>query len=124
MRFRKKKPELASLDQFIGDDDDGGLHHQIGRPDLQLSGLFDRLDLQSAIDLLPEGYKAVFILHDVEGYLHREIADIFGYSPGSSKSQLHKAHKRLRELLREAKNRKTRQNREITGDPAALAASY
>jgi hypothetical protein len=103
------------------DDDDGGLRNQIGRPDLHLSGLFDRLNLESVIDLLPDGYKAVYILHDVEGYYHKEIATIFGYSTGSSKSQQHKARKRLRELLTEAKHCRTRQNREITGDPVAPA---
>jgi RNA polymerase sigma-70 factor (ECF subfamily) len=61
----------------------------------------DRLALQSAIAKLAPGYRAVFILHDVEGYEHAEIAQICGNSVGTSKSQLHKARMKLRELLKQ-----------------------
>jgi len=60
----------------------------------------DRLALDKAIAQLPPGYKAVFILHDVEGYEHAEIARMLGGCVGTSKSQLHKARKKLRELLK------------------------
>jgi RNA polymerase sigma-70 factor (ECF subfamily) len=63
--------------------------------------LLDRLALEHAIAQLAPGYRAVFILHDVEGYEHAEIAQICGNSIGTSKSQLHKARKKLYELLRE-----------------------
>lgn len=99
MRFRKKNHELSSLDKVLDDEDGGGLCSEIGVPDLHLAGLLDRLNLQAAIDLLPCGYKAAFILHDVHGYDHREISELFGCSIGNSKSQLHKARKRLRKLL-------------------------
>jgi RNA polymerase sigma-70 factor (ECF subfamily) len=69
--------------------------------DLNLTGLFDRLGLNRAITQLPAGYKKMFLLHDVEGYGHEEIAKILGCSIGNSKSQLHKARVRLRQLLRE-----------------------
>ena len=59
-----------------------------------------RLDLERAIDALPPGSRAVFLLHDVEGFEHREIADILGISEGTSKSQVHKARLKLRTLLR------------------------
>jgi len=59
----------------------------------------DRIDIQSAIDVLPKGYKNAFVLHDIHGYDHREIAEMAGNSVGSSKSQLHKARLRLRKLL-------------------------
>ncbi|HEY6190570.1 MAG TPA: RNA polymerase sigma factor [Pyrinomonadaceae bacterium] len=59
----------------------------------------DRLALDSAISKLAPGYRVVFILHDVEGYQHAEIAQICGNSIGTSKSQLHKARMKLRELL-------------------------
>jgi RNA polymerase sigma-70 factor (ECF subfamily) len=62
----------------------------------------DRLALDKAIAQLPPGYRAVFILHDVEGYEHGEIARMLGTSIGTSKSQLHKARKRLSELLKGA----------------------
>ncbi|HEX8774123.1 MAG TPA: RNA polymerase sigma factor [Pyrinomonadaceae bacterium] len=60
----------------------------------------DRLALDSAISKLAPGYRIVFILHDVEGYQHAEIAQICGNSIGTSKSQLHKARMKLRELLK------------------------
>jgi RNA polymerase sigma-70 factor (ECF subfamily) len=59
----------------------------------------ERLDLQHAIAKLPEGSRSVFVLHDIEGLEHREIGDVLGISEGTSKSQLHKARMRLRELL-------------------------
>ncbi len=59
----------------------------------------DRLALNKAIEQLPPGYKKVFILHDVEGYEHEEIARMLKLSVGTSKSQLHKARLKLRGLL-------------------------
>ena len=44
--------------------------------DLRLAGVFDRVNLQAAIDQLPEGYKKMFLLHDLHGYEHNEIAEI------------------------------------------------
>jgi RNA polymerase sigma-70 factor, ECF subfamily len=64
-----------------------------------LSGTIDRLNLERAIAQLAPGCKLMFLLHDVEGYRHEEIAAIVGCTVGNSKSQLHKARVRLRELL-------------------------
>jgi RNA polymerase sigma-70 factor (ECF subfamily) len=61
----------------------------------------DRLALDKAIARLPPGYRAVFVLHDVEGYEHAEIARMLGGCIGTSKSQLHKARKKLRDLLKD-----------------------
>lgn len=58
------------------------------------------LELDRALAGLPPGYRAVFVLFDVEGYSHDEIAAILGRSAGTSKSQLHKARTKLRALLR------------------------
>jgi hypothetical protein len=55
--------------------------------------------LAAAIKELPHGYKTIFLLHEVEGYEHQEIAEMLGCSVGNSKSQLHKAKLRIRELL-------------------------
>jgi RNA polymerase sigma-70 factor, ECF subfamily len=99
MRLRRKRPMSTSLEEVKSDDEDSGRRDEMGGPDLHLSGLFDRLNLQVAIDQLPMGFKAMFILHDVHGYEHTEIAKILGCSVGNSKSQLHKARKRLRKLL-------------------------
>jgi len=61
--------------------------------------MVDRLALEKAIAELPPGYRTVFVLHDVEGYEHEEISGLLGVTVGTSKSQLHKARMRLRELL-------------------------
>jgi RNA polymerase sigma-70 factor (ECF subfamily) len=97
MRFRRNKFKCTSLGGFT--EDDGDPIGEIGGPDLNLTGLLGWIDLQAAIDVLPDGYKAAFILHEVLGYEHKEIAAIFGYSVGNSKSQLHKARMHLRKLL-------------------------
>ena len=55
--------------------------------------------MTQAIDSLPEGYRAVFVMHDVEGYTHEEIATSLGVHPGTSKAQLFRARARLREAL-------------------------
>ena len=58
-----------------------------------------RVDLERAIAALPDGYRATFLLHDVEGFEHREVARILGISEGTSKSQVHKARLKLRAML-------------------------
>jgi len=97
MRFRKNKqfwmlPRKRSQDSIDP-------HRDMDVPDLKAGSLFSRIDVQAAIDVLPKGYKAAFILHDVQGYRHHEIAAFLGCSEGNSKSQLHKARMRLRKLL-------------------------
>jgi RNA polymerase sigma-70 factor (ECF subfamily) len=62
--------------------------------------------MQKAVDSLPPGYRTIFVLHDVEGYEHNEIAEIVGCSIGNSKSQLHKARMKLRELLKTSRTEK------------------
>ena len=73
---------------------------------MALAGSIDRLQLQKAVDDLPPGYRTIFVLHDVEGYEHNEIADIVGCSIGNSKSQLHKARMKLRDLLKMKRSEK------------------
>src|SRR3954469_12043216 len=60
----------------------------------------DRIDLERALGELPDGCRAAFVLHDVEGLEHKEIAQVLGIAEGTSKSQVHKARLRLRGLLR------------------------
>ena len=60
----------------------------------------DKIALENAIKELPAGYKSVFVLHDMEGFEHEEVARILGCSVGTSKSQLHKARLKLRKLLK------------------------
>jgi RNA polymerase sigma-70 factor (ECF subfamily) len=59
----------------------------------------DRVDLERALAQLPEGCRAAFVLHDIEGLEHQEVADVLGIAEGTSKSQVHKARLRLRALL-------------------------
>lgn len=59
----------------------------------------DAFDLVDAISRLPRGYREMLVFHDIEGYEHHEIAEMLGVTEGTSKSQLHKARKRMRELL-------------------------
>jgi RNA polymerase sigma-70 factor, ECF subfamily len=60
-----------------------------------------RMDLERALTKLPEGCRAAFVLHDIEGLEHREVAEVLGIAEGTSKSQVHKARLRLRALLSE-----------------------
>ncbi len=105
MQLRKKSLPVVTLDD-TGDGDDEGPRKELGGPDERLAGSIDRLRLQRAIDELPPGYRTIFVLHDVEGYEHNEIASMIGCSIGNSKSQLHKARLKLRELLRTNRSEK------------------
>ena len=112
MRLRKKSLPVASLEETTEPDEDtGGPRKDIGAPDLKLSGAVDRVNLERSIDKLPPGYRTVFVLHDVQGYEHNEIAGIMGCSVGNSKSQLHKARTKLRDLLQEEVREQARQVR-------------
>ena len=112
MRLRKKSGSETSLEEVTEPDEEtGGPRRDFGEPDLGLSGSIDRVNLQRAIDQLPAGYKSVFVLHDVQGYEHNEIAEIMGCSIGNSKSQLHKARMRLRDLLHERERTRAREER-------------
>ncbi len=104
MQLRKKGLSLISLDEAMEPNPEEGPTRSFGAPDLALSGAIDRLALGRAIADLPAGYRLIFILHDVEGFEHNEIASMLDCSIGNSKSQLHKARLRLRDALR-AQNR-------------------
>jgi len=103
MRLRKKSLPTVSIEATQNPDDENTLSSgiELGAPDLSLEGLMDRINLERCIKRLPAGFRNIFVLHDIQGYRHREIANLLGRSVGDSKSQLHKARKRLRESLRE-----------------------
>jgi RNA polymerase sigma-70 factor (ECF subfamily) len=114
MHLRKKTPPTVSIEATPDPDDETAWPHpssMIGAPDLLLEGSIDRINLERCIARLPVGYRTIFVLHDVQGYEHHEIAGILGRSVGASKSQLHKARARLRELLHEVQRDKTRDER-------------
>ena len=100
MHLRKKGLPLMSLDEAMEPAHDDGPGRSFGAPDLSLSGSIDRLALERAVADLPAGYRLIFVLHDVEGYEHNEIAGMLDCSIGNSKSQLHKARLKLRDALR------------------------
>ncbi|MGA8154015.1 MAG: sigma-70 family RNA polymerase sigma factor [Terriglobales bacterium] len=107
MRFRKRTLSQLSLDEpWSKNADANPMPREYGTRDCHLAGCIDRIALTQAIRELPEGYRTVFLLHEVEGYEHSEIAEFLGCSTGNSKSQLHKAKMRIRELL--ANPRETR----------------
>jgi RNA polymerase sigma-70 factor, ECF subfamily len=100
MHLRKKSLPVVSLEETTQGGEEDTPKKDFGAEDLALAGSIDRLQLQRAVDDLPPGYRTIFVLHDVEGYEHNEIASIVGCSIGNSKSQLHKARMKLRDLLK------------------------
>jgi RNA polymerase sigma-70 factor (ECF subfamily) len=126
MRFRKKPKAETPLDTIINPEEESRtLPKEFGQPDLRLNGVIDRITVQAAINDLPPGYKVMFILHDIEGYNHDEIAEMFGCSVGNSKSQVHKARLRLRELLQNAIGRtRHRHLRSMQGSRALNRLNY
>lgn len=112
MHLRKKSPPTVSIDATPDSDDETGWSFiDVGVRDPLLAGSIDRMNLERCIEQLPAGYRAVFILHDIEGYQHHEIGEMLGHSAGNSKSQLHKARTRLRESLREDQRENARAER-------------
>ncbi len=107
MQLRKKGLPVVPLEDTIETEEEAP-RKELGAPDPSLAGSIDRLQLQRAVEDLPPGYRSIFVLHDVEGYEHNEIAEIVGCSVGNSKSQLHKARLKLRELLKTSRAEKAR----------------
>ncbi|HEY7911350.1 MAG TPA: RNA polymerase sigma factor [Blastocatellia bacterium] len=95
VRKRSVRSELTTDDGEMPDSVDPDTINPEAMP------IVDRINLENAIAQLPPGYRTVFVLHDVEGYEHEEIAKILGCSAGTSKSQLHKARLKLRRLLQQ-----------------------
>lgn len=101
MHLRKKHLQAMSFDELSNANDDSpGYKKEFGGPDLTLEGFADRVNLERALAALTGACKTVFVLHDVQGFKHREIAEIMHCSVESSKGQLHRARTRLRYLLR------------------------
>jgi RNA polymerase sigma-70 factor (ECF subfamily) len=100
MHLRRRNLPVISLDEAMEPTQEERVGRSFGAQDLNLSGAIDRLALQRAIDDLPEGYRLIFVLHDIEGFEHNQIADMLECSIGNSKSQLHKARLKLRDALR------------------------
>lgn len=96
MHFRKRS---VRLEKTTDEGDEFKDIIQAGTERPQAMPVVDRIALDRAIAELAPGYRTVFVLHDIEGYEHEEVAEMLGISVGTSKSQLHKARMRLRGLL-------------------------
>ncbi len=105
MRLRKKGLSVVPLEETMETDEESP-KKEPGAQDPSLAGAVDRLELQRAVEALPPGYRTIFVLHDIEGFEHNEIADMVGCSIGNSKSQLHKARMKLRDSLRTSRAEK------------------
>jgi RNA polymerase sigma-70 factor, ECF subfamily len=112
MHIRKKGIEEIPLEPDMEDENQDLPKREYGGVDLNLMGAVDRVTLEQAIAELPKGYRMIFLLHDVEGYEHNEIADIVGCSIGNSKSQLHKARMKLRDILKGKLTKEEKNNEE------------
>lgn len=100
MHFRRKAPCAVSLDQpYSSRQDARPARREFGTRDGRLETSVARVALNRAIRELPENCRAIFLLHEVEGYQHREIAELLGCSVGNSKSRLHKAKLQIRDFL-------------------------
>jgi RNA polymerase sigma-70 factor, ECF subfamily len=107
MQLRKKGLPIVSLEETLEADEESP-RKEFGGDDVKLAGSVDRMQLERAINRLPPGYKTVFVLHDVEGFEHKEIAQMVGCSIGNSKSQLHKARLKLRDYLKSIRAEKAK----------------
>ena len=105
MQLRKKGLPVVPLEENIETEEESP-RKEPGADDPRLAGSIDRMQLQRSIEALPPGYRMIFLLHDVEGYEHNEIAEMVGCSIGNSKSQLHKARMKLREILKTSRAEK------------------
>lgn len=92
----------AARDRFLADSE--GTLERLPGSGAGATRFDARLDLDAAVKRLPPGARAVFILHDVEGYRHEEIGEMLGVSIGTSKSQLHRARMTLRSHLTERRD--------------------
>ena len=120
MHFRKKGRRQISL-EHPHPQDSRGLRREYGRVDEKLARCADRLALTRAIAALPPGYRMIFLLHEMQGFDHQEIAQRLHFSIGNSKSQLHKAKLRIRESL--ASHGYTYRPRAAVMKPTAFHAS-
>jgi RNA polymerase sigma-70 factor (ECF subfamily) len=98
MKLRRRRLKEVSLDEPVRLES-STVPRDVGRDDGELVGTVDRIALSRAIQELPKGCRTIFLLHEVEGYEHHEIAKMLRCSVGNSKSQLHKARLKMRDML-------------------------
>ena len=98
MQFRKKKLKSLPLEEPV-QGERLAAKREPGKIDEQQWNSVDRITLTRAMEELPQGYRTILLMHEVKGYDHREISGLLGCSIGNSKSQLHRAKARMRDLL-------------------------
>jgi RNA polymerase sigma-70 factor (ECF subfamily) len=99
MHLRKHALSVVSLDHLMEDVPEERAGRTFGARDLTQAGVADRVDIDRAIAAMAPGYRSVFLLHDIHGFDHGEIADILKCTRGNTKSQLHKARRVVRNVL-------------------------
>ncbi|MBA3805064.1 MAG: sigma-70 family RNA polymerase sigma factor [Acidobacteria bacterium] len=97
MHFRKK----STRSELLTDEGETPVQIVQGTANPGAMPVIDRISLERALNELPVGYRTVFVLHDIEGYEHYEVAQMLGIAEGTSKSQLHKARLKLRQLIKQ-----------------------
>jgi len=97
MHFRKK----STRSELLTDEGETPVQIVQGTANPAAMPVIDRISLERALNELPVGYRTVFVLHDIEGYEHYEVAQMLGIAEGTSKSQLHKARLKLRQLIKQ-----------------------
>lgn len=107
LRKQRRRPFTTALlgGSPSAEDDNAGGHEVVSTCQTSSTSTFDRMSLEIAMAQMSSGYRKIFVLHDVEGYGHEEIAKLLGISVGTSKSQLHKARHRLRVLLHKGRGK-------------------
>jgi len=99
MHLRKRVLPVVSIDQMATAGDEMRVERCFGARDLAQAGAIDRLAINHAVSCLRPAYRSIFLLHDVQGFDHGEIASMLKCSHGSTKSRLHKARQVLRGAL-------------------------
>jgi RNA polymerase sigma-70 factor (ECF subfamily) len=99
MYIRKRALTVVSLDQLMESVPEERAGRNFGTRDLTQAGVIDRLAIERALVMMAPGYRSIFLLHDVHGFDHYEIASMLDCSCGNTKSQLHKARRVLRKAL-------------------------
>jgi RNA polymerase sigma-70 factor (ECF subfamily) len=132
MHVRKRRVSKVSLEAALESVEECGPQKEYGSEDTVLTGSIDRINLERVIESLSPGYRITFVLHDVEGYEHNEIAEMLSCSIGTSKSQLHEARMILRDQLnitrseygrRRAPHTKTKVSAPAKRHPKAVATA-
>jgi RNA polymerase sigma-70 factor (ECF subfamily) len=99
MHLRKRVPAVVSLDHLMESSPDERVGRSFGTRDLTQAGVIDRLAIERVVATMAPGYRSIFLLHDIHGFDHGEIASMLKCSRGNTKSQLHKARRALRGAL-------------------------